>query len=567
VVAEVVPTADRLTPQTPEPTHPTGGDAPVEPGGGAYVRNAALMTVGTVLSRATGLVRVAALAWAMGVSVSALADTYNTANTAPNILYELVLGGILTSVFVPVFVRWRTQHGREEAWDVAHRVLSLATVLLCVLAVIGIVGAPWLMRLYLVAAPGDDLAAEIELGTYLLRWFMPQVVFYGIGAIAAGMLNAEGRFAAPMFAPVLNNLTVIVTVIAYAWLRGDSPASIAGITPTQKLLLGAGTTLGVIAMTVALWPSLRAVGYRFRPTMAWGHPAVRQLLRLSSWVFLYVAANQLAYQVIIVLNRSIGDGALTAYQYAFLIFSLPHAVFAVSIVTALLPGMAERWAAGDGDGLITLFSRGVRDTTVILLPAAFGFLALAEPIAGVVLRYGQTSAADAELIGDVLRAFAVGLPFFSAFQLLTRTFYAMQDSRTPAFTNVGAAVVNIGMALLFAVVFDWGAPGMALAHATSYVAGSAVLLVVLRRRTGSLDAARILGTLGRTVPAALLTGGAALLVAEIVERTLGGDGTFVRVLQVALGVAAGVLVFAGLATIVGIREVRDVVASLRRRFG
>jgi putative peptidoglycan lipid II flippase len=543
----VVPTADDLS-------------------GGTYVRNAAVMTVGTVLSRATGVIRVGVLAWAMGITVSGLADTYNAANTAPNILYELALGGVLTSVFVPVFVQWRKEHGREQAWDVADRILTLTTILLAALAVAGIVLAPWLMRLYFVAAP-DDAQAKIELGTYLVRWFMPQVVFYGIGAIAAGMLNAEGRFAAPMFAPILNNLVVISAVVAYASIHGDAPTSIEEITGTQKLLLGAGTTLGVVAMTVALWPSLRAVGYRWHPKRGWRHPAVDRLIRLSAWVFLYVAANQLAYQIVIVLNNSIEQGALAAYQWAFLIFTLPHAVFAVSIITALLPGMAERWTGNDRAGLITLFSRGVRDTSVIAIPAAFGFLALAVPITRLVLERGLTSTADAELVARVLQAFAVGLPFFSLFQLFTRTFYAMQDSRTPAFTNIAAATVHIGASVLFVFVFGWGVPGMALGHAASYLFGSAILLVILRGRVGSIDGRRIAGTVGRTLPAGLLTGLAAFVVAEVVDDAAGAaSGTAVQLMQVSLGVLAGVLVFAGAAAIFGIREVRDVASALRRRF-
>ncbi|HEX6131462.1 MAG TPA: murein biosynthesis integral membrane protein MurJ, partial [Actinomycetota bacterium] len=501
----MVPT-DGLTPRRPgasdaEPAGPVG-DAALDPADApgaadvAYVRNTALMTAGTILSRATGLVRVSVLAWALGVSATSLADTYNTANTAPNILYELVLGGILTSVFVPVFVQWRQERGREAAWRVADRVLTIATVLLTALVALGVAFAPAIARLYMPEA--DE--AQLALGTYLLRWFMPQVVFYGIGAIAGGLLNAEGRFAAPMFAPVLNNLVVIASVVAYASIRGDAPATVADVSGVQRALLGAGTTLGVVAMTLALWPSLRRTGYRWRPRLETRHPAVRRLVELSAWVMLYVAANQVAYAIVVRIANSLSDGSLTAYQYAFLIFSLPHAVFAVSIITALVPAMAERWTARDRDGLVERFSRGVRDTIAIMVPAAFGFVALAGPIARIVLQRGLVSAADAELVGRVLVAFAIGLPFFSVFQLLTRTFYAMQDSRTPAAVNVAAAGVHVATALTLVEVFDLGIAGAALGHAASYAVATVALLVVLRRRTGSLDGARIAATLARVVP-------------------------------------------------------------------
>jgi putative peptidoglycan lipid II flippase len=560
----VVPAADNVTPGGPSPD---AAELAPEDSPEAYIRNTAVMTAGTFLSRLTGLVRVGVQAWAIGVTVSALADTYNRANVTPNIVYELVLGGVLTSVFVPVFVQWTRTHGREEAWAVADRLFTMTTVVLSVVAVAGIVAAPWIMRFYLVASDAVDRERQIEVGTFFLRWFMPQMVFYGIGAVAGGLLNAGRRFAAPMFAPVLNNLVVIGAFVAYAVIRGDAPASLSDLTTVQATILGAGTTLGVVAMTVALWPSLRSMGYRWRARFDWNHDAIRRLVHLSAWVFVYVAANQVAYQLIIVLNGRVGRGALTAYQWAFIVLSLPHAIFAVSIFTALVPGMADRWTARDRTGVIELFSRGMRDTAVVIVPAALGYLALAVPIVSLLLQYGQTGAADAELVGRTLQGFAVGLPFFSSFQLLTRTFYAMQDSRTPAITNVAAAGVNLGVDVLFVVGFGWGVPALALGHAVSYAFGTAVLLWILRRRLGSLDGERIGGSLARTVPAAVLTGAVAFGVASLIER-LAGDttGVLVRALQVALGVGAGVLVFLGCALIFGIREVEEVISTLRRRF-
>jgi putative peptidoglycan lipid II flippase len=557
---EVVPTArDHLSGADDAVGEPE--DAVPGSGGAAYVRNTALMTVGTILSRATGLVRVGAIAYALGVS--AVSAAYLTANTAPNILYELVLGGIMTSVFVPVFVQWRGDHGRDEAWHVADRVFTMAALLLIVLALIGVVLAPQIVRFY-----GLEDPETVDLATFLLRWFMPQVVFYGIGAIAGGLLNAEGRFAAPMFAPVLNNLVVIAAIAAYAWSGTDDPGSIAEITTGQRLLLGAGTTLGVVAMTLALWPSLRSVGYRWHARLDPRHPAVTRLLRLSTWILVYVGANQVAYLIVGRFTNQLDDGrgAFAAYNFAFLIFVLPHAVFAVSVITALLPSMSDRWSSGDPPGLVRLFSRGLRDTSVVMIPAAFGLAALSVPIARLLLERGLTNVEGATLVGDVLFAFAVGLPFFSAFQLLTRTFYAMQDSRTPALTNVVSACVQVGASLTFAYAFNLGVRGMAFGHATSYAAGTAILLVLLRSRTGDLDGRRIAATLLRVVPLAAVSAAAAYLVAEALGASDAASGAGAQLMQVAAAVVAGVLVFGGLASIVGVREVRDIVDTLRRRF-
>ena len=287
-----------MTPAGPEAEGP---DAQGSDSTGAYVRNTAVMTVGTTLSRLTGYVRIAAQTAALGVTVGALGDAYVRANTTPNIVYELILGGILTSVFVPVFVDHQRRHGHDAAFDLGRRLLTLALVLLSSLALVGIVFAPQIMRLYLAASHAVDREQQVTLGVFLLRWFMPQVVFYGIGAIVGGLLNAERRFAAPMFAPVLNNLVVIATFAAYTMIRVGEAGSVDDITWLEKTVLGAGTTLGVIAMTVALWPSLRSTGFRWRLTGGWSHPGIRRIVRLSGWVLVYVAANQVAYLAITVL--------------------------------------------------------------------------------------------------------------------------------------------------------------------------------------------------------------------------------------------------------------------------
>ena len=225
---EVDQTTDAVTPDAVTPEDPA--EALPADTTGAYVRNTAVMTVGTTLSRLTGYVRIAAQTAALGVTVAPLGNVYTQANTTPNIVYELILGGILTSVFVPVFVDQQRRNGRDAAFDLGRRVLTLALVLLSVMAVLGIVFAPQIMRLYLVASDAADRNAQIDLGVFLLRWFMPQIVFYGIGAIAGGLLNAERRFAAPMFAPILNNLAVIaIGVFMWGWMYNGQFGIISGL--------------------------------------------------------------------------------------------------------------------------------------------------------------------------------------------------------------------------------------------------------------------------------------------------------------------------------------------------
>jgi putative peptidoglycan lipid II flippase len=521
-----------------------------------------VMALGTTLSRATGLVRVSVTLAALGLT--ATSDAYFAANTTPNMVYELVLGGILTSVLVPVFVE--RMRNRGDWQDAASRILTLALVVLAGLTVLGMVLAPQIMGLYLSGV--DDpvrRAAEIALGTTLLRWFMPQVVFYGLGAIAGGLLTAHRRFGPPMFAPILNNLAVIITMgVFIAW--GAPGLETATLDLAQTTLLGLGTTLGVVAMTVALWPSLRRVGFRWRWHLDVHDEAVRTLVRLGAWVGVYVAANQLAYFWIVRLNNAIAPGAYTAYAQAFIFFSLPHAIVAVSIVTAILPSMAERWTEGDRGGVATLFSRGLREMEVLMLPAAAGLVAIAGPLIALLAGYGAVAADDQRLLEEALRAFAIGLPFFSAFQLLTRAFYAIHDSRTPALVNIGAAVTNVALAWALAFGAGLGVGGMALGHAASYAAGSTVLMVLIRRRIGAVDGRAIASTCVRAGGAAVISGLAAWLAVTAVASALEVTSTGARLIQVAAGVLAGVLAFAVTALMFGVQQVDDLRTSLMARW-
>ncbi len=493
------------------------GVAPEPDSRDATVRSAAVMSTGTLLSRGSGVIRVVVTIAALGVSP--LSDAYNIANTTPNIVYELVLGGILTSVFVPVLVGWAKEHGHDQLGDAASRFLTLVLVVLAGITALGIVFAPAIMRFYLSGRVGEpEYANMLDLGTFFLRWFLPQIVFYGLGAVAAGLLTANRRFAAQMYAPVLNNVAVIVTMLVFIAARTGEHPTIADVTQPQRYLLAIGTTLGVVAMTIALWPSLGRIGFRWRLRFDWRHESVRRLVRLARWVIVYVVANQIAYFVIITFTGHLEAGAYTAYSQAFIFFSLPHAIVAVSIFTALLPGMSARWSDRDVGGVRELFSRGMRDTMIVMIPAAAGYLVLSGPIVALLASYGAVTPAGTDLITRTLAAFAVGLPFFSAFQLLTRTSYATHNSRMPALVNIAVAFVNLGFDLWLAFVLDLGVPGLALGYAASYLAGTALLYAVVSRRLDGGDGRRIADTVMRTTAAACLTAAAAWASAAAVAH-------------------------------------------------
>lgn len=547
-----------MTPDAPEAV-----ELPPEDSQASFVRSTAVMSVGTALSRVTGFLRLAAMAYALGIAETRLADAYNIANVTPNIVYELALGGILTSVFVPVFVEWLQSRGRDQAWEMARRAFTITVVSLAAISLIGVVFAPWIVRLYTVGVPADQRAVVEELASFFLRWFMPQIVFYGIGAAATGLLNAHRRFATPMFAPILNNLIVIATFLTFAAMSRPDQAALA--TGPQKLVLAMGTTLGVVAMTAALWPSLHRLGFRFGWRSGRRDEAVARIAHLAKWVIVYVAANQLGYLVVLILAARV-RGGYTAYAAGFMLFQLPHAIFVVSVFTALLPAMSSRWVDGDRAGFRELLAGGIRWTGVLVVPAALGYLVLAAPIVRLLLEHGVTRPKSTDLVAGVLVFFALGLFSFSTFQLLLRAYYSMQDTRTPALVNIAAVGLNVALDLLFVLVLGLGVRGLALGHATAYTFGSIALLLMVRRRLGGIDGRRILSGLFRTVPAAAATAAVAWGVARLIGEQLGIVTLGAQALQVVGAVAAGVLVFVAAALMFRIEEVDVVRRQLAARW-
>lgn len=498
-----------------------------EAGEGRLVRSSAVVGAGTALSRVTGMLRVGAIAFALGAT--ATADTFNIANMAPAIVYELILGGVLSATLVPVFV----EHLDDGNDDAASAVTTVAMAGLAILAVVGVLAAPLIMRLLGLLADDELRSDQLALGTSLLRLLIPQVVFFGFVALASAVLNARRRFAAPAFVPVLNNIVVIAAFLTVASLAGDDVSLDSVRSDTGLILLmGIGTTAGIAAMAGALYPALRSAGVRLRLLFTLRHPAVRKVARLSGWTFGYVIANQAAFLVVLILAFS-REGEVSAYQYAFIFFQLPHGLFSVSIMTAITPEFARSATRRDWSDLRDRFSYGMRLMGFLVLPTSVGFLVITRTVDATALAFGELSGSSAELTAQTLSYFAIGMFAFSAYLYSLRVFYAMQDTRTPFLLNGGENLLNIALAL--ALFPSMGVRGLALAWSVSYWIATAATLVVLRRRLGRLDGGRVLRSLAR-----ILIGCAAL--AAVVWAVLAGFGTDGRARAVAvvgLGIVAG----------------------------
>jgi putative peptidoglycan lipid II flippase len=508
---------------------PDDADAPVEGvddhRGRSLLRASALPAVGTTLSRLTGLVRVGALTYALGLTT--IADVYNLANTTPNILYELVLGGVLSSTLVPLFVR--TLDDSDD--DTASVVTTVAFSAIVAMTLLGVVLAPWINRLFALPLEGAERAQQLELGDDFLELLIPQILFYGVTTLVTALLHARRRFAPPAFTPVLTNLVTAAAAVGAAQWFARSGGEMG-----QVYLLGLGTTAGVAAMAIALVPFIRRAGislrWRFQPR----HPAVRSVLRLSGWTVGFAAANQVALLLILTLARGQEAGTVSAYQYAFIFFQLPHGLIAVSLMTAILPELAEAAVDRDDRAYIARFREGTSLLLTFLLPAMVGLLFIGEPLIRIFLQRGSFTAEDTTRTTQMLLGFAVGLPAFSLYLYCVRAFFARRDTRTPFFLNVAQNVINV--ALVVPLTQLWGPEGLALAYSISYWFIAAVTLYVLNRRVPHLFTVKAAWPLLRSVGV-----GVAVLFALVATEVVIGDqvGPVVK-LVIEVGVALAVFV-------------------------
>lgn len=511
--------------------------APVDPG---LARNTAVMAAGTVLSRLSGFGRVLALAYVL--DFRRLSDSYNLANNTPNIVYELVLGGVLSATLIPVVVEQLAHRDEDRAWRNISALTTAAVVVMVAVSALFALAAPVFIDLYTLGNHTASLADQRAVATLLLRLFAPQVLLLGLITLATAVLNVRRRFAAPTWSPILLNLWTIGAYVVFAHVAKRLTLAAVRHDTRALVVLGVGTTLGYLVQLLAMVPSLKRSGVRLRWVWEPANDAVRLTVRLSSWTIGVVVANQLSWWIITVLANG-RDGDVSAFNAAYLFFQLPHAILAVSIMSALMPGLSERWAAGDRAGFSADIGTGLRATAAVLVPAAIGYAILAHPFVHAVLQHGRLSASAAETTGDVLLLFAVGLPGFSLYLLLMRAFQAMKDTRTMFLLYLGENVLSAAAA--FALYPALGVQGLALAFAGPYTLFCVVALARLQHQAGGID----LAGLGRSLVRVAAAGAVMGVVVAAVAHVLAGD--LARVLC-AVGAGAGVYVL--LAKAMGLEE-------------
>ena len=482
----------------------------------------------TVLARAAGFGRVAVLTRTLGTSC--VGDTYQAVNQLPNVVYEVVAGGALASLVVPVLAGAVARGDREHAGRTASALLTWVVVVLVPVALVGALAAPLLVRLLTGPDPtcGPDV---LRTGARLLVVFMPQVVLYGVGIVLAGVLQAHRRFLGPALAPLLSSLVVVAVYLLYAAEGGGG--DLASLTRGQELTLSVGTTLGVAVLSLSLLLPLRACRLPLRPTLRFPPGVAAQVRSLAGAGVAGLAAQQVALLVALRLATGGQEGSVVVFQVATALFLVPWAVLAVPVATSAFPLLAASAEEGRQGEYDRVASRATRAVLVGTLGAAALLAGTATPVARVLV-LGAPGSADVAALRDATAAFAPGLVGYGLLALLARALYARGDGRTPAAATVlGWAVVAIADLLLVSAGVD-RPRALGIGNTVGMTVAGLLLLVGLRRRAGSAA----LAGCARAGLAGLAGAGVAYGLASLVP--LPGSGSVVTSLASGLLLAAGV---------------------------
>ncbi len=537
------------------------GQAPAKAADRGLMANSRSMAIASLVSRITGFLRSALLVAALGVGP--VGDAYNLGNNFPNMVYELLLGGVLSSVLIPLLVRAQDD---DDDHGVAYtqRLLSVATAALGVVTLVAVLCAPLIASGFVSSGPKRELTSQFA--TLLL----PEIFFYGLGAMFMAVLNIRHSYAPGAWSPVLNNVVMIVTIATFFALPGPHTLSPSSITTAQVLVVGIGTTLGIVAQALVLVPALRRTGFRWK----WRFRArpsevgrMKELGTLAGWVFAYVVASQIGVTVIAAVGGH-HKKSFTVFTNADLLIQMPYGILVVSLLTALMPRLSRAAARDQTREVVSDLGLAARLAAVALIPVTAGLIVLGQPLTIVLFAHGNTSVESARLIGTALAASAFGLFPFAMVMLQLRVFYAMRDGRTPALINVFMVGTKTVIVLVCAHLFSDDSAKIAVALTTatsaSYVIGAIVGHISLTRRLGNLHFGSVVATMTKVAVASAIGAVVAFAIGLGLQNAL-GHGRTASFAMLLLGGIGGLVVLAVVLWRMRISEVEDIVSMARRR--
>lgn len=509
----------------------------------------------TALSRVTGFVRTWAIAYALGVTT--LSSAYSVANNIPNMIYELVAGGVISSLFIPVFLEQWDKRGKDDAWRYASYLFNLTTVVLSVVAVIGTVFAKQFVATQTFRSGSDT--PEVALAEFFFRFFAVQIIFYGAGAVISGLLNSQRKFLWPAIGPVFNNVVVIITLLGfYVPFRDTNPE-------LAKIGLAVGTSLGVLVMFMVQIPALFKLGVQYTPRIDFKNTALRRMGRMAIPTVIYVITNLIAVSVRNAFAFEVSPEGPATLLYAWMFYQLPYGIFAVALATAVFTELSDKAGREDWTAFKITFAKGFKATGMLIIPMAAMLIALSKPLI-TMYRAGAFTSNDVPVVAEILSWWGAALIFYATFMYVLKTFYSLQDTKTPMVVNLVLLIGHVALyALLSVGVGAWpglGLIGIPIADMIFYAVSVLALALILRRKIGSYDMRSILSTLLRTGVAAAIGGlaayGIVLATPGLTDSRIGFLG------QLLVGGVVGLAVTYGLAALFRVKEVSVALDLLKR---
>ncbi len=512
------------------------------------------MSMATLLSRVTGFARMWATALALGAT--AISSSYNIANNVPNMIFELIAGGILSSLFIPTFMDVKKERGEAQSWRFASHVFNIFVLALGLVALVGtIFPEPFIWTQTFRMTSQEALSVRATAG-FLFRFFAIQVVLYGGGMVVQAVLNAQRRYLWTALGPVFNNLVVIATMVYVA----TQP-----LTNKTLIILACGTTFGVAAMFLVMLPSLKKTNVKYYFELGLNDPAVRRMLKLAIPGLLYVITNLVTVSFRNASALSVKASGPSVLTYAWTWYQLPYGILAVALATALFTELSECATNKDISAFKQTLSSGLRQTALLIMPCAALLYALATPLTTLYMG-GRFTSQDIPAVAGVLRTWALALTFYACMMFVLRSFYSLKDTRTPAYANLATSLVQIaGYTFLTTGFGSWkgfGLKGIPLSDLIFCFLQFSILTLLLRRKIGSFDLKSFISVVARMLIASVAGAAVSAGILHVLDPFFTGvSGALIKIIICAV---AGLCVSFGLAALMRVKEVATARAMLTK---
>ncbi len=549
----------------------------------SVARSAGIVSVAVMGSRILGLVREQVFSSFFGAGFANVA--FIIAFRIPNLLRDLFAEGALSAAFVATFSQTQTKRGEQEAWRLANLVNNGLIIVLSAIVVIGIIFAPEIVGILIRPGdvPADPARAQLmaDLAVKMTRILFPFLPMVSLAAVAMGVLNTKGRFGVPASASTMFNVGSIFGGLVCAYLLAPEyithtatslfnrrqPARDDLGAATAIIGMAIGTLIGGMLQWLVQIPSLRAVGYRWRPIVSFRDEGVRQVMRMMAPAIIGSAALQVNVVVNTMFATSVAVGAVVWLGNAFRLIYLPIGIFGVAISTATLPVTSRAAAMDNLDEFRRTLASSLRLTLLLTIPSAVGLIILSRPIIALIYQYGRFTAFDTQATALALACNAIGLTAYSAVRVLAPSFYALRETRIPMMASLLSIITNYAVAKFTVDYLKIGYAGLALSISAVAIINFALLFFFMRRKLSGIEGRGLFATFAKVTLAAAAMGAVCWLVSNRIENYLGLDGLFARLINVGVSIAVGVITFYLAASLLKVGELTQLTAALQRKFG